>query len=672
MVFIVSSFIASGDEFLSRCNAKRLCSEPLFFCTRHFSRVPAEGLLLPELHMKGRRFSPVQGLFLLTFAVRVFVAMQLCSMPFFIPNGGDMKFYSDWGLRVAHGNFTDHQAFYGLPGYPFLLGLLFRLLNFDNFWVSVIAGMIQALADALTSVFIWKLAGEAFPAKSEEGASPAQVIGGLAGIGWALYQPAQAFSAVLMPTALAVAAYWYCVWELSRRRERFSVWAPWLPLGVLIGIAAMMVATILFLVPMGLVAIVLRYRENRGENAGRTSTLRPVAAAALLIAGLYAGAAPCWIHNYFIAHEPVMLSAHSGLNFYIGNNPLATGYPKIPPGMNAGQEGMLKDSITLAENAEGHPLKHYQVSQYWSAKAHDYIANHRAEWLRLMGKKFVNFWNSFQYDDLSLITLFSNAGLLAPGPRFGWVAALAIPGLLLALWKQRRAGWIVAAVLLHMGALMPVFVTERYRLAAVPGLLLLGAYGLWEFWSYLSRARWAPALGYACAGAAVAFWVGTPPADASLWSLDYYNTGIKAMDQGDYPLARHDLETAYRYVPDNSEVNFALGLLWQQQGDVRRAETFYGIALAINPRHAGAWNNIGVLASKQKVWAVAVRCFSKALAIDASDAKAQYLRAHAYAEMGQWSNAQGSIDRALSLDPGQKEFVQLNAQIASHGPVTGE
>ena len=28
----------------------------------------------------------------------------------------------------------------------------------------------------------------------------------------------------------------------------------------------------------------------------------------------------------------------------------------------------------MAEKAEGRPLKHYEVSQYWSAKAHEYIA----------------------------------------------------------------------------------------------------------------------------------------------------------------------------------------------------------------------------------------------------------------------------------------------------------
>ena len=94
---------------------------------------------------------------------------------------------------------------------------------------------------------------------------------------------------------------------------------------------------------------------------------------------------------------------------------------------------MLRDSITIAEAAEGRPLKHYEVSQYWSAKAHAYIAGHPSDWLRLMGRKFVNFWNSYQYDDLSLVALFSQMGLLVPGLRFGLVAALGLPGLLLVL-----------------------------------------------------------------------------------------------------------------------------------------------------------------------------------------------------------------------------------------------
>jgi Flp pilus assembly protein TadD len=166
--------------------------------------------------------------------------------------------------------------------------------------------------------------------------------------------------------------------------------------------------------------------------------------------------------------------------------------------------------------------------------------------------------------------------------------------------------------------------------------------------------------------------VATPPADAALWSLDYYNTGIKAMDQEDYPAARRDLETAYRYVPENSEVNFALGILWQQEGDAKRAETFYAHALEINPRHVGAWNNLGVLAGKQKAWPMAVRFFGAAVKIDPSDPKTHYLQARAYAELGQWDNARTCIDSALQLNPGQKEFRQLAGLIETRGPLPVE
>jgi hypothetical protein len=184
-----------------------------------------------------------------------------------------MKFYTDWALKIAHGVFTDHQAFYGLPGYPFLLGLLFKILNFDRFWVSIVAGMIQSVADALTSVLIWKLATEAFSGSDEEAAGRARAVGFAAAVGWAFYQPAQVFSVVLMPTSLAITTFWYCVWELTRRRQgRFSVWAPWLPIGLLIGFEAMIVATILFLIPLGLAAIVLAWRNSKARAAEDNSS----------------------------------------------------------------------------------------------------------------------------------------------------------------------------------------------------------------------------------------------------------------------------------------------------------------------------------------------------------------------------------------------------------------
>ena len=191
-----------------------------------------------------------------------------------------------------------------------------------------------------------------------------QIVGALAALGWAFFMPAEAYAVILMPTVWFVFAFWLLVW-LVLRTETGPSWAGSLGYGVGIGFAAMGVATILFLVPLVIGAIFLK--------KAKTPTGRPLlaklGAVLLLVFGIGLGASPCWLHNYLIAKDPVFLSAHSGVNFWIGNNPFATGYPRFPPGLHAGQEVMLNDSINVAEKAAGHPLKRSEISAYWSAKA---------------------------------------------------------------------------------------------------------------------------------------------------------------------------------------------------------------------------------------------------------------------------------------------------------------
>ena len=525
-----------------------------------------------------------------------------------------MKFYTDWGLRIAHGQWTDHQAFYGLPGYAYLLAFVFTLVRqFDPFTV----GFLQALLDAGISVLLWKISREVFAtaAAAENGKGTSalsawmpDIVGIGAALAWTFFTPAQAFSAVLMPTIWQIFAYYLCLWFAVKTREA-SWWHPWLALGVFAGVIATMVATILFAVPLLIVAI---FRSVAHDRPWPARGPRVAGAIALLVAGLYIGAAPAWIHNYFIAHEPVMLSAHSGINFWIGNNPTATGYPKMPPGIRATQEGLLKDSITLAEQSAGKKLTRAEVSKYWMAKANEYISKHRIDWLKLMAVKFGNFWNAYQYDDVSIIKLLRDEEVLPPGLAFGFIAALGLAGLWPTLWRYPKSAWVLAAVLLHLCALMPVFVTERYRLAAVPGLMIIAAGGLWIFWEDLASGRRGGVVTYIALCAAAAWFVSIPRDDIGLWSLDHYKAGIRAtkaaqIEQSEkhyteaeaaLDRAQGNLETAYRYVQDNAEINFAIGNLWlarssQPSNDERtrtqdrtRAKLFYRRALNLDPRHS--------------------------------------------------------------------------------------
>ena len=536
----------------------------------------------------------------LALAVRLVVLSAFGDSPYFLPTAEDMKFYADWGQRIAAGNLTDHRAFYGLPGYPFLLGGIFALVGFSPFAV----GLLQTFSEAAVAALLVQIAAWAFPGPR------ARVMGGLAALGWTFFQPAQAFSVILMPTTWAVLTFWgvFC-W--STRTESRSLWRPWLGIGLLTGLVATLVATVFFVLPLPIAAAVRNLRKPGAI----------LAAVACLLAGVVGGTSPCWLHNYFIAGEPVLLSAHSGLNFWVGNNPAANGYPKLPPGLRASQAGMLKDSIRVAEKAAGHPLKRAEVSQYWSAKANAYIHEHPREWLLLIATKIKNVWNAAQYDDLSIITPLRDEGVVTPGLRFGWVAALAIPGLLLAWRRYPRSRWIAAAVCLHMAALLPVFVTERYRLAAVPGLLLLAACGLSELQEALASRRWKRTGAWIGAGAAAWFFVNLPPHEPSLLWLDTYNSGLKALETGDMARAREKLERAYAYAFANAEVNTSLGNYWLHLNDFPRAKWFYQRALQIDPATLEALNNLALLEMTEGRLGFAKELLTAALQIEPDDAK---------------------------------------------------
>ncbi len=418
----------------------------------------------------------------------------------------------------------------------------------------------------------------------------------------------------------------------------------------MIGVTATGIATILFLVPLLVAAILLR---------GNGRILRQAGAIAAVAAGITAGTAPCWIHNYFVARDPVLLSAHSGINFWIGNNPVANGYPRIPPGLRAGQSAMLQDSISVAEAAAGHSLPRSAVSNYWSAKAKAYIRDDFGEWLKLLATKLRNFWNAFQYDDLSIVTSLRDEGVILPGPRFGLVAALALPGIFLGLLQLPRSRWIVAAILLHMVSLLSVFVTERYRLAVVPGLLLFAAFALWKIFDSIATGRLATTLGLVAAVIVATWFVSQPQRDPSLWALEAYNSGWQALESNNLPLAQKKLELAYRYVPQNPEINLALGNLWLERKDFSRAETFYRATLALEPNHKSALNNLGVVALDTGRWDTAVELFEAAITAEPRDAKSHYLLAQAQFKSGNLKDADHEVRKALELKPDQPEFKML-------------
>ena len=453
-----------------------------------------------------------------------------------------------------------------------------------------------------------------------------------------------------MPTIWLVFAYYLCVW-LAVKTQHSSWWKPWLGLGLFAGVDRYARRDDSLRRPAPARARSFCQRRARTAVAARGCPKIAARRSLVLVGGLYVGASPAWIHNYFIAREPVMLSAHSGINFWIGNNPTATGYPKMPPGIRATQEGLLKDSITLAEEAVGQKMTRAEVSKYWSATGQHLHPRQSPRMAETHGGQIREFLERLpvrrpQHHQAVCATTAS----FRPDCSFGFIAALGLAGLLPAIWRFPRAALgrgggaaahVRAAAGLRHRALPP---RRRARLDDPRRAL-----GLWMFWENrrarpLARRRqpiWRSAAGSrlvrlhpAHRSSACGRSIITTPASAPLAS-------------GDLDRAQRNLETAYAYVPNNADINFALGNLWLERSNrqapragrkPRRTHPRQATSTAVpstSSRATPARSTISASSPWRKSAGISRRnSSSRSIEAEPDDAKTHYLLARVRSESG--------------------------------------
>jgi tetratricopeptide (TPR) repeat protein len=214
-----------------------------------------------------------------------------------------------------------------------------------------------------------------------------------------------------------------------------------------------------------------------------------------------------------------------------------------------------------------------------------------------------------------------------------------------------------------MFALLGVFITERYRLVAVPGLLIFAALGSSILRKAFAAREFKNAAIYLALLTLATIFVAWPQRDRSLWALDAYNSGWQALESNNLSLAEKKLAVAYAYVPENPETLFALGNLRFTQNDPSAAQSFYRSVLNLDLHHKGAFNNLGVIALDAKKYPEAEKWFRHAEDVDPRNAKTHFLLAKTLLAKNDSGAARAEIDTAIRLKPNQTEFKELKKQI---------
>ena len=517
---------------------------------------------------------------LLALLLRFWLLQRLLASPFFdpIPGGNDRSLYAAIAQQVAAGQWFPTGSFEYLPLYGWILGLFQWLFGRGALYV---AGLTGCLLDAAATWLIIRLA-RAIGARSWSAIA--------VGLLYAAYPLAAVYATVGMPNCLNAFLLLAFASAAFKLRPESPPWR-WLLIGLLVGVASLGFAGMLAVVAGCLLFWLF---------AGFRGPLR----LGLFLLGVLLPIAPVTAHNWKAERQVILISAHGGFNFYQGNHERADGYPVQVQDFRSDAKGMLADAHAEAERVTGRTLSAAEASDYWAREAWTFIREHPGMELKVLGLKWMRFWNRVEYDDMRLLPMLALSDVL---PRHaGWLgfAAWGILGLL-GLVLARRACLLKVVAGAAMLSLIAFFITARYRLTVVPLLAVLGAGGLTALGEIFARraspSRAAGRSRFVALGAMLAalIMVFFPMPLSDFRALDRYNTAAYLLAGGRAEEALLQAEAGLEIAPRQADLHFVAANALFGLDRLDEAAASYAAALFWNSNLVSARFNLAVVEARR-------------------------------------------------------------------------
>ena len=608
----------------------------------------------------------------LAAVVRAAHLLAIRDAPFFPLYMGDAASYHLWALDLAAGNWIGDRSFYQAPLYPYFLGAVYTAIGNHPAVIRAVQSLMGAAACGLVALAALRLFGRR--------------AAWTAGVLLALYAPAVFFDGIVQKASLAFFLTSLLLWLVARAaaRERDGPGegaagagpAPrwlWPATGAVLGLLVLTRENALVLAPVLVGWAWLRRPagaddEGAGEEdgeggpgAGLLRRLRPrgLGAAGLLVAGGLAVLGPVAVRNWAVSGELHLTTSQFGPNFYMGNNPRATG---LPQPLRIGRDNPRferRDAVELAERATGRELSPGEVSAYWTDRALDYVASRPLDWLGLMGRKLFLFWNDVEIGDTEdLYTHADHSPVLEALRHLFRFGVLAVLGLL-GVWVTRRDArlWPFRLLpLVYLASVLLFFVFARYRHPVAPFLALFAGGAAARARAFLgraSRAESAACLAAAAALAVVSFWPAVPVEELTSNTRASVGAAVERRSgpAGALPHYRRALELD----PGNPTAHYYLATALQRTGRLEEALSHYREALRLQPDRAQVHNNYGVALLAAGRREAAVRQFRRAVELDPGYPNARVNLGTLARMRGDLEGAARHYRRAVEAAPGSAE-----------------
>ncbi len=586
--------------------------------------------------MKRRDFFMLLAIAILAFSWRIVFVLQLRNPNlFYLFPGSDSTHYDLWAKTVLQQGLFYKATFYGMPLYAYFLAFVYKVFLM-NLW----AVRIIQMAMGITNCFlVYLIAKRLFDFRV--GIIAAALISG--------YIMLIFYEILLMPTALIIFLNSLVIlsfFELNSAplNKNFFLF------GLILGVISLAEPGIL-LFALGIIAWPFFSINNKAKK-------QAVMSGSILIAGIILVLSLNVLRNYIAQKDIIIVSAHSGINFYIGNNPEASGAGDIPFFLRPSQKGHIEDAKLVAEDIVKRRLKPSEVSKFWFSKSLDFIRGQPVSYFKLLVKKFLIFWRRFEPVDTIEFTFLegNNSLLFLLLNSFGLISPLCILGMFLCLKQFRNIFVLYIFILSQMVSLVLFFVTSRYRLAAVPFMMIFCGYCLYWFYFKFKQRKWWNFVGGFLVLLVLFGFVnyknpnrGVPSHNQLLEK--HYNLGVVNMEKGAFDEAIKELKLAIESEPLDYLSHFALANAYYSENKIELAIKEYKITLLMKPNFVDGHFNLGHLYQSSGKLAEAEKEYKEVLNLSPDSPDAYYKLASLYKSSKRYKEAMVNFKKILEYDP---------------------
>lgn len=548
------------------------------------------------------------------WAMRLLHWKSLAPHPWFDFLGLDALYYDEWAKRILREGVQGEDPFFMGPLYPYLIAGVYKVLGTSLDAVRHLQVLLSCATVVLVHGIARRLAGP-----------PAAMIasGAAAAYGPLVYYSVSLLNETLL--AFVAAALLLLLLEAAGRRS--------LPLalaaGAAMGVYALGRGNILMFAPLAFLWLAAAW--GRPLEPRRSGWRRGLPAGVALAAGTVLLILPATVHNWR-AGDPALLTTNGGLNFYIGNGPMANGGHMTPVLELPQPDGTVRrieadltkdvECRTEAELATGRPLKYTEVSAFWADETWKAIRRDPGRFAALLVMKLSHFWSTYEIPQIEHFGYFRRYSLPLRGPAltFALIGPLSVVGMALALRRPGRWALPLLFVAAYSTSIILFFVLARYRLPVLPALLPFAAHAVVETARAVRARRWRW-VGSAAAGGAACGWL----MQANLYGVDE---------------AKGIAQILYRH-----------GIVADAAQDWEGATAHYRDALALKPDYSKGHLNLGVDLARTGRIEEAMEHLREAERLDPGYSRAPYNRGTLLDDLGRWDEAREAYARAVELEP---------------------